>query len=160
MSDPIREMEVGLELLESLQAKTGELQARDLSTAIRNLDVGQGIHRTKAAELRGDAPPPIEVNFSVSDQIRSLAARGVKFYDSPTGGDELPPEQAIRGHWGQAALATLFFARRVRRSKPPRRERRPRLALALLCMERNPAGTSFRQPCGIGVIFLGKSHRG
>jgi hypothetical protein len=37
-----REMELGLELLDQLQAKKADLPARDLSTAIRNLDVGQG----------------------------------------------------------------------------------------------------------------------
>jgi hypothetical protein len=39
----------------------------------------------------------VAVNINLSDTIRSMAAKGVKFYDSPTGGDEVPPEQAIEG---------------------------------------------------------------
>jgi hypothetical protein len=88
-----REMEVGLELLDSLQAKTGELPARDLSTAIRNLDVGQGIHRTKAAELRGDVQPTVAINFSLTDQIRSAAAKGYPLYDESN--NRLSLEQAL-----------------------------------------------------------------
>jgi hypothetical protein len=116
-----REMEVGLELLDSLQEKTGELPARDLSTAIRNLDVGQGIHRTKAAELRGDAPPPIEVNFSLTDQIRSMAGRGTRFFNAS--GEPITPEEAIARSEGRQLLPPT--------SQPPKSsELEPRRGLA------------------------------
>jgi hypothetical protein len=87
-----REMEVGLELLDQLKAKQTDLPARDLSTAIRNLDVGQGIHRTKAAELRGDAPPPT-VNFSITALVHSLGDKGATFTDAQ--GNRLSTEEVL-----------------------------------------------------------------
>jgi hypothetical protein len=89
-----REMELGLTLLDQLDAKRADLPPRDLSTAIRNLDVGQGIHRTKAAELRGDAPPPLAVNFTVEHLVRSLTAKGSNHFTDAQG-NRLTPDEAI-----------------------------------------------------------------
>src|SRR5262245_51608972 len=50
------EMEVAIKLLDQLDREREEIQPRDLSTAIRNLDVGAGIHMTKAVELSVDNP--------------------------------------------------------------------------------------------------------
>jgi hypothetical protein len=87
-----REMELGLELLDQLQSKKADLAARDLSTAIRNLDVGQGIHRTKAAELRGDTPPPT-VSFNLTALVHSLAEKGATFSDAH--GNRLSTEEVL-----------------------------------------------------------------
>jgi hypothetical protein len=97
-----REMEIGLSLLDQLDTEKAELPARDLSTAIRNLDVGQGIHRTKAAELRGDAPPPT-VHISFEAQVRTLTARGARWFDGD--GKPMTPEEAIAKHAAKALPA-------------------------------------------------------
>lgn len=71
------EMEVGLQLLERLQGSLDDIPARDISTALRNIDVGQGIHRTKAAELRGelqDQRPRVEIN--IHETVRQGEAGG------------------------------------------------------------------------------------
>lgn len=48
--------------------------ARDISTAIRNLDVGTGIHTQRAQELRGEATSIVE-NRSAAEVVRGLKAR-------------------------------------------------------------------------------------
>jgi hypothetical protein len=73
------EMSLGIKLLKQLDAQRKEIPARDLSTAIRNLDVGQGIHRTKAAELRGETPEAaININLSFNQALESLKAKGAR----------------------------------------------------------------------------------
>lgn len=66
-------------LLARLDAEHKNIPARDLSTALRNLDVGQGIHRTKAAELRGENfdAPALGGSRRVSQILAALRAKGV-----------------------------------------------------------------------------------
>jgi hypothetical protein len=53
-----------------------EVPVRDLPTAIRNLDVGSGIHTDKAIHLRAGAQPPINLP-DIQETLRSLKASGV-----------------------------------------------------------------------------------
>jgi len=70
-----REMAVSAAMVERLSSEVDELQPRDLSTAVRNLDVGAGIHRDKAQLLKGE--PTQVVRRSFEEIKRELKARGI-----------------------------------------------------------------------------------
>lgn len=89
------EGEAGRKLLDRLMAEYHEIPARDLPGAIRNLDVGQGINRDKAAVLRGentDTPMP---SRSVADILEALKARGVTL--TVEVGPDRDPSPSIEG---------------------------------------------------------------
>jgi hypothetical protein len=93
------QMEASWEFLQRLRTEKENIPPRDLSTVQRNLDVGSAVHTDKALALRGQGgPAQVNVNISLADQIRSLTARGIKIYDAPEGGNEIPPEQAIEAY--------------------------------------------------------------
>lgn len=88
-------LEVSGELLTRLRAEHGQIKAKDLSTSIRNLDVGTGILTQRASELRDGPPGRVSMTFNFGETVRSLAAKGAKFYDNQ--GNPLKPEQVIEG---------------------------------------------------------------
>jgi hypothetical protein len=70
------QLELSADLTAELRNKKGKLEARDLSAAIRNLDVGSGIHTDKAQNIRAGAELPINLP-DVQETLRSLRASGV-----------------------------------------------------------------------------------
>lgn len=63
MASAARRMEVADELMDRLKEKQGDLEAKDLSTSIRNLDVGAGVHQDKATNLSEQNQPKPAQNF-------------------------------------------------------------------------------------------------
>jgi hypothetical protein len=82
-----------LKLLQRLDANVDDLPLRDISPSARNAAVEQGIHITKAGELRGDEPPPVKVDLSIEAMIRSFVAKGLPLYDADN--NRISPEEAI-----------------------------------------------------------------
>ena len=67
----------GAEMLADRLIKEGkEIPIRDVAGAMRNFDVGTGIHTEKARELQGDYETPAK-HQSAADILRSLAAKGI-----------------------------------------------------------------------------------
>lgn len=69
-----RNMNLEAKLLDDLDEKRGELAARDISTAARNVAVGTGIH-TEKSQLLNDLPTEIHKNREAGDVLRLLKAR-------------------------------------------------------------------------------------
>jgi hypothetical protein len=65
-----RRMETADELMDALAAKKDELEARDLSSAIRNLDVGAGIHSQNAEKLNDQ--PAIKTAHDFGGMLREF----------------------------------------------------------------------------------------
>jgi hypothetical protein len=63
MASARRRMELADELADALKAKKGELEAKDLSTALRNVDVGSAVHTDKATQLNEVEQPRPAQNF-------------------------------------------------------------------------------------------------
>jgi hypothetical protein len=70
------QMELSEKLMDRLRQESAEVPVRDLPTAIRNLDVGSGIHTDKGVNLRAGAQPPINLP-DIQETLRSLKASGV-----------------------------------------------------------------------------------
>ncbi len=70
-----REMAVSARMVERLAGEVDQIAPRDLSTAVRNLDVGAAIHRDKAQILKGE--PTHIVRRSFEEIKRELKARGI-----------------------------------------------------------------------------------
>ena len=70
-----REMAVSAQMVERLAGEVDGIAPRDLSTAVRNLDVGAAIHRDKAQILKGE--PTHIVRRSFEEIKRELKERGV-----------------------------------------------------------------------------------
>jgi hypothetical protein len=91
------QIDASWEFLKQLMKEKDNIPPRDLSTALRNTDVGSAVHTDKALALRGQSPGAPVVNISLTEQVRGFAARGYKLYDSASGGKELSPEDVIEG---------------------------------------------------------------
>ena len=91
------QLELSADLTEELRSKKGTLDARDLSTSIRNLDVGSGIHTDKASALRdGLQPKPTQIDFQAS--LQALVDAGATSFKLVIGREDEQPEQpAIEG---------------------------------------------------------------
>lgn len=72
-----REIAMSHELIDRLDKTKGEIPPRDLPGAIRNLDVGSGVHTDKARDLRGDPTVTVE-KHSLQETIRGLEDLGLK----------------------------------------------------------------------------------
>ena len=75
-----QEMGLSRDLLAKLKREAEEIPARDLSTTIRNLDVGSGIHSDKARDLRGDPTAVVERRSDSEREkaiLRKLTTLGV-----------------------------------------------------------------------------------
>ena len=73
------QIDVSRDLTERLSQGAAELSPRDLSGAIRNLDVGSGIHTQRAGELRGDPTAIVEHRSDTErakEIMRKLTAMG------------------------------------------------------------------------------------
>lgn len=77
-----RRAEVADLLLGRLEDEVDKIPPRDLSGALRNVDVGIGIHQTKAAELRGD-PAVVEQHHKYPELIRSMRSMGIVVETQP-----------------------------------------------------------------------------
>lgn len=76
-----KQIQLSHRMTDELAARVGEIQPRDLSTAIRNLDVGSGIHTQRATDLQ----PGLAGRYGNGGAIRdlkgilaSLLAKGIE----------------------------------------------------------------------------------
>ena len=70
-----RNMEVEALVVDQLKGKVSELDARDLSTASRNLATGAGIHTQRAEEADGLLPENTGKGMDTSEILRKLGSR-------------------------------------------------------------------------------------
>jgi hypothetical protein len=82
-------------LAERLIKEGKDLPIRDVAGAMRNFDVGAGIHTEKARELQGDFETPNKTNKTAAELLRALQARGVGVLDGEA--TEEPIEQLPQG---------------------------------------------------------------
>jgi hypothetical protein len=73
-----REVELSGRLVSDLGERMDKekMPVRDLPGAIRNLDVGAGVNRTKAGELRNEPNVRVQKQQDVGDILRALEAEG------------------------------------------------------------------------------------
>jgi hypothetical protein len=73
-----REVELSGRLVRDLGERMDKekMPVRDLPGAIRNLDVGAGVNRTKAGELRNEPNVRVQKQQDVGDILRALEAEG------------------------------------------------------------------------------------
>jgi hypothetical protein len=89
------EMEVAREFLERMRAEKDQIPPRDLSTALRNLDVGAGIHRDKSLALADRLPGANAVVRNFNDILAALQAKNIRLEVEIT--EEEPEKPAIEG---------------------------------------------------------------
>ncbi len=114
-----RNLEVHAKALDRLEASVGEMEGRDVTRVVQPTAIASGVHRDKAAALRGDVPPP-QITLSLTDTVRGLAARAAKFFDND--GNEVTPEQVIQGQARRlpaAEPAEQFKPEQYMPEKPP-----------------------------------------
>jgi hypothetical protein len=70
-----RQIELSASLTEDLAKKRGDLDGRDISTAIRNVTVSAGVHTDKAQLLSGE--PTAIVRRDLGEVLRNLKAHGL-----------------------------------------------------------------------------------
>jgi hypothetical protein len=70
------QMDLSEKLMDRLRQESATVPVRDLPAAIRNLDVGSGIHTDKATNLRAGAQPPVNLP-EIEETLRALKASGV-----------------------------------------------------------------------------------
>jgi hypothetical protein len=93
------QMDTARKLLTRLDEEAEELPARDLPTAIRNLDVGTGIHTDKSRDLRGEATVVRHETVDVANLLKALQARFPGLIrqvpvDAEAGAEVLPQDAA------------------------------------------------------------------
>jgi ASC-1-like (ASCH) protein len=88
-----QEMELAREFLERMRQEKNKIEPRDLSTALRNLDVGSGIHADKAMALRDRLPGSSIPIRNFTDILNSLKERNIRFVIE-AGPEQAPPEPA------------------------------------------------------------------
>lgn len=78
MSARTQRLALAGKLTDDLEKRRTELEARDISTAIRNLDVGAGIHTTNAEKLNDQAQLVDTHSRDAIEVLRELASIGFK----------------------------------------------------------------------------------
>jgi hypothetical protein len=72
------EMELASDFLSRMKKDADKIEPRDLSTALRNLDVGSGIHSDKAIALRDRLPGATAPSRSFNDIVAALQAKNIR----------------------------------------------------------------------------------
>lgn len=72
-----KQLEIAGALADRLKAEGKDLPIRDVANAMRNADVGAGIHTEKARDLQGDFGTPSKAMRSADEILRKLQSIGV-----------------------------------------------------------------------------------
>lgn len=87
-------LRVNQDALHRAEEKMDGMETKDLIALINHTGVQSGIHRDKAAGLRGENPGGFTVNLNINEQIRGMAAKGFPLYDKNN--QPLTAEEAIK----------------------------------------------------------------
>lgn len=99
-----RQMSMAHKILDKAEGRLEAMDDKATLDFLNKVNIGAGIHRQRAGEIRGEGTPRVNFNFNFGEQARGLAARGARFFDDD--GNELSVDEVIKRQQSIPGTAT------------------------------------------------------